>query len=53
MLLVTEVPLLRNLFHTTPLNTRQWGLCLLMSLAILLLGEAVKPLLKLIPRKQG
>ena len=53
MLLITEVPLLRHLFHTTSLNTRQWGLCLLMSLAILLLGEAVKPLLKLIPRKQG
>ena len=26
MLLVTEVPLLRNLFDTTALNTRQWGL---------------------------
>ena len=52
MLMITEIPLLRNLFHATTLNTRQWGLCLLISLAILLLGEAAKPLLKLIPRKQ-
>lgn len=52
MLAVTEVPLLRNLFHTTTLNARHWSLCLLMSLAILLLGEAAKPLLKLIPRKE-
>jgi Ca2+-transporting ATPase len=53
MLLVTELPLLRNLFHATPLNARQWGLCLLMSLAILLIGETAKPLLRLIPRKQS
>jgi Ca2+-transporting ATPase len=53
MLLITEVPVMRRLFHTTSLSARQWGLCLLLSLAILLLGEAAKPLLKLIPRKQA
>jgi Ca2+-transporting ATPase len=52
MLVVTEVPLLRNLFHTTNLSLRQWGVCLLIAVVILLLGEAVKPLLRLIPRKQ-
>lgn len=52
MLAVTEVPLLRNLFHTTNLSLKEWGLCFLISLVILLLGEAVKPILRLIPRKQ-
>lgn len=51
MVLVTEIPLLRSLFHTTPLSPRQWGLCLLIALEILILGEAAKLLLRLIPTK--
>jgi Ca2+-transporting ATPase len=53
MIIVTEIPLLRDIFKTTAINLRQWGLCLLLTMAILLLGEAIKPLLRLIPSRQG
>jgi Ca2+-transporting ATPase len=52
MILITEIPLLRDALKTTSLSLEQWGVCLASTLAILLVGEAVKPLLRLIPRKQ-
>ena len=52
MVVVTEMPLLRDVFKTTPLTMNQWGLCLAITVAILLIGEAIKPLMRLIPSKQ-
>ncbi len=53
MVVVTEVPLLRDVFKTTPLTMNQWGLCLAITAAILLIGEAIKPIIRLIPHKPG
>ena len=52
MVLITEIPLLRDVFKTTALSLGQWGLCLVSIVVLLLLGELVKPLLRLIPRKE-
>ncbi|RJP34054.1 MAG: HAD family hydrolase [Actinobacteria bacterium] len=52
MVVITEIPLLQDAFNTTALTPRQWALCLGITLAIMLLGEAVKPLLGLIPGKK-
>jgi len=53
MVIITEVPLLRDVFQTTSLTLRQWGLCLASTVVILLLGEAIKPLLRLCRREWG
>jgi Ca2+-transporting ATPase len=52
MVIITEIQLLRDVFQTTGLSLREWGLCLAITVVILLLGEAVKPLLRLIPAKR-
>ncbi len=51
MVIITEIPLLREVFQTTSLTLRQWGLCLASTVVILLLGEAIKPLLRLCRRR--
>jgi len=52
MVLITELPLFRNIFKITALEPAQWGFCLLIALAILLLGELIKPFLLLVPRRE-
>ncbi|MDP8247215.1 MAG: cation-transporting P-type ATPase [Candidatus Tritonobacter lacicola] len=51
MILITESRLLRDVFGTSSLTCRQWALCLVAPLVVLLLGEIIKPLLRLIPRE--
>jgi len=51
MLLITELRILREVFNTSFLTLEQWALCLAAAAAVLLLGELIKPLLRLIPRK--
>lgn len=51
MLLITELRILREVFNTSFLTLEQWALCLVAAAAVLLLGELMKPLLRLIPRK--
>jgi Ca2+-transporting ATPase len=51
MFLVVEIRVLREVFNTSPLTLEQWMLCLGATAAILLLGEVIKPLLLLIPKK--
>jgi Ca2+-transporting ATPase len=52
MVLITEMPLFRNIFKVIALVPRQWGFCLLIALIILLFGELMKPFLRLIPRDE-
>lgn len=52
MIIITEIPLLQRAFETTSLTPRQWAVCLGITLAVMLLGELLKPLLKLIPWKK-
>jgi Ca2+-transporting ATPase len=51
MVLITELRILREVFNTSFLTLEQWALCLVAAAAVLLLGELIKPLLRLIPRK--
>lgn len=53
MVIITEIPLLREVFQTTALTLEQWGVCLASIVVILLLGEAIKPLLRLFRRDRG
>ncbi|MBN2168152.1 MAG: HAD-IC family P-type ATPase, partial [Actinobacteria bacterium] len=53
MLVITEIPLLRDIFKTTQLAAPQWGLCLCSTVAILLLGELAKLVWRFIPEKTG
>lgn len=49
MVVITEIPLLREIFETTALRPSQWGVCLAMTAALLLLGELFKVVAGLVP----
>lgn len=51
MVLIAEVGFLRDVFKTTHLSLQQWGICLGVAAAVMLIGELLKPVMKLIPRK--
>lgn len=53
MLVITEIPLLRDVFKTTQLTAHQWGLCLCSTVVILLLGELAKLVWRFIPEKKS
>ena len=50
-ILVTETKLLRNVFKASALTAEQWALCLGVTVVLILIGDIIKPLLRLIPRK--
>ena len=41
-MLITQMRVLQDLFHTTPLTGNQWALCLVPGVVLLLLGELGK-----------
>ena len=45
-LLITQLGVLQDLFATSPLTAAQWGLCLIPAVALLLLGELGKVILR-------
>ena len=51
MMLITQLRMLQDIFDTVELTVEQWVICLGMIGVVLLLGELMKPLLRLIPRK--
>jgi Ca2+-transporting ATPase len=47
LVLVTEIPLLINIFDTQPLTMQQWGICIVAAFLFLFVGEIVRLLLRL------
>ncbi|MFA9405345.1 MAG: cation-translocating P-type ATPase [Anaerolineales bacterium] len=47
LVLVTEIPLLINIFDTQPLTMQQWGICLVAAFLFLFVGEIVRLILRL------
>jgi hypothetical protein len=45
LVLVTEIPLFQMIFETEPLNSQQWGVCLVASVLFLLAGEVFRLIL--------
>jgi Ca2+-transporting ATPase len=45
-MLITQVRVLQDLFHTTPLTGDQWALCLVPGAVLLVLGETLKLILR-------
>ena len=46
-MLITQMRVLQDLFHTTPLDGRQWAIVLVPGVVLLLLGELYKVILRL------
>ncbi|MFA9491713.1 MAG: cation-translocating P-type ATPase [Anaerolineales bacterium] len=47
LVLVTEIPLLINIFDTQPLTMQQWGICIVAAFLFLFVGEIVRLILRL------
>ncbi len=45
-MLITQMRVLQDLFHTTPLTGNQWAICLVPGVVLLILGELVKVILR-------
>ena len=46
LVLVTEIPLLQNVFGTQSLTTQQWGICLVAAVVFLFAGEIFRLILR-------
>ena len=53
LVLVTELPLLQQIFETESLSAQQWGLCLVAAMLFLLAGEIARLILRLVLRRSG
>jgi Ca2+-transporting ATPase len=45
-MLITQMRVLQDLFHTTPLDGRQWAIVLVPGVVLLILGELYKVILR-------
>ena len=45
-MLITQMRVLQDVFHTTPLTGQQWAICLVPGIVLLLLGELTKIILR-------
>ncbi len=52
LVLITEIPLFQKIFGTESLTTQQWGVCLVVSVLFLLVGEIFRLILRSV-RKQS
>ena len=51
-MLITQMRVMQDLFHTTPLTANQWAICLLPGVVLLLLGELLKLVLRSVAHRR-
>jgi len=51
-MLITQMRVMQDLFHTTPLTANQWAICLLPGVVLLLLGELLKLVLRAVAHRR-